>query len=164
MEWTARWWADWARSWAKRSRIATRKQEASNRRGPQRKKKKSKVIGVCSPFFTVLTGVPPSPTEPDLDMASRILARSKALALAAALSRAGADAAPPLAGARALSSLPRYPAAAGFPLGLGKVRSSRLPARLLLACGCFLADGIVGVGTYDVIYPREMMWLRCDLM
>ncbi|GJN14200.1 hypothetical protein PR202_gb00992 [Eleusine coracana subsp. coracana] len=54
-------------------------------------------------------------------MASRILARSKALALAAALSRAGADAAQPLAGARALSSIPRYSAAAGSPLGLGKV-------------------------------------------
>ncbi|KAK3138960.1 hypothetical protein QOZ80_5AG0375770 [Eleusine coracana subsp. coracana] len=54
-------------------------------------------------------------------MASRILARSKALALAAALSRAGADAAQPLDGARALSSIPRYSAAAGSPLGLGKV-------------------------------------------
>ncbi|TVU19107.1 hypothetical protein EJB05_35240 [Eragrostis curvula] len=54
-------------------------------------------------------------------MASRVLARSKALALAAALSRAGAETAPPLAGARALSSLPRYPAAAGSPVGLGKI-------------------------------------------
>ncbi|XP_062179863.1 succinate dehydrogenase subunit 4, mitochondrial-like [Phragmites australis] len=54
-------------------------------------------------------------------MASRTLTRSRFLALGAALSRAGADAAPPLAGARALSSLPRYPApsspAAGSPLG-----------------------------------------------
>ncbi|KAF6995601.1 hypothetical protein CFC21_012071 [Triticum aestivum] len=57
-------------------------------------------------------------------MASRFLARSKTLALA--LSRA--DAAPaPLPGSRALSSLPRFPAAAapspaiGSPPGLGKV-------------------------------------------
>lgn len=60
----------------------------------------------------------------DLAMASRFLARSKTLVLA--LSRADA-APPPLAGARALSSLPRYPAAAapspavGSPPGLGKV-------------------------------------------
>lgn len=53
-------------------------------------------------------------------MASRILARSKALNLAAALTRAAADAAPPIAGARALSSLPRYPSAPS-PHGLGKV-------------------------------------------
>ncbi|CAN6342260.1 unnamed protein product [Urochloa humidicola] len=53
-------------------------------------------------------------------MASRILARSKALPLAAALTRAAADAAPPLAGTRALSSLPRY-LGAPSPHGLGKV-------------------------------------------
>nr|CAB3465438.1 unnamed protein product [Digitaria exilis] len=53
-------------------------------------------------------------------MASRILARSKALPLAAALARAAADAAPPLAGTRALSSLPRYPGAPS-PHGLGKI-------------------------------------------
>ncbi|EES19420.1 hypothetical protein BDA96_09G123100 [Sorghum bicolor] len=52
-------------------------------------------------------------------MASRILARSKALNLAAALNRAAADAAPPIAGARALSSLPRYPSAPS-PHALGK--------------------------------------------
>lgn len=59
-------------------------------------------------------------------MASRFLARSKTLALA--LSRADAPL-PALAGARALSSLPRYPACAaapspavGSPPGLGKVR------------------------------------------
>ncbi|WVZ98275.1 hypothetical protein U9M48_043738 [Paspalum notatum var. saurae] len=55
-------------------------------------------------------------------MASRILARSKALPLAAALARAAADAAPPIAGARSLSSsLPRYPAAAPSLRGLGKI-------------------------------------------
>ncbi|XP_066363277.1 succinate dehydrogenase subunit 4, mitochondrial-like [Miscanthus floridulus] len=53
-------------------------------------------------------------------MASRILARSKALTLAAALTRAAADAAPPISGARALSSLPRYPSAPSSH-GLGKV-------------------------------------------
>ncbi|KAJ1262614.1 hypothetical protein BS78_09G122200 [Paspalum vaginatum] len=53
-------------------------------------------------------------------MASRILARSKALPLAAALARAAADAVSPITGARALSSLPRYPAAPS-PHGLGKV-------------------------------------------
>ncbi|CAL4907829.1 unnamed protein product [Urochloa decumbens] len=53
-------------------------------------------------------------------MASRILARSKVLPLAAALTRAAADAAPPLAGTRALSSLPRY-LGAPSPRGLGKV-------------------------------------------
>ncbi|CAD6333994.1 unnamed protein product [Miscanthus lutarioriparius] len=53
-------------------------------------------------------------------MASRILARSKALNLAAALTRAAADVASPIAGARALSSLPRYPSAPS-PHGLGKV-------------------------------------------
>ncbi|KAF0908722.1 hypothetical protein E2562_028158 [Oryza meyeriana var. granulata] len=46
-------------------------------------------------------------------MASQLVARSKDLAFA--LSRAGAYAAQPLAGARALSSLPRYPAAAAAP-------------------------------------------------
>ena len=58
-----------------------------------------------------------------LAMASRILARSKALPLAAALTRAAADAAPALAGTRALSSLSRYPGAPS-PHGLVKVRSS----------------------------------------
>ncbi|CAN6337843.1 unnamed protein product [Urochloa humidicola] len=53
-------------------------------------------------------------------MASHILARSKALPLAAALTRAAADAAPPLAGTRALSSLSRYPGAPSLH-GLGKV-------------------------------------------
>jgi hypothetical protein len=61
-----------------------------------------------------------------LAMASRILARSKALPLAAALTRAAADAAPPLAGTRALSSLSRYTGAPS-PHGLGKVRSSPRP-------------------------------------
>lgn len=54
-------------------------------------------------------------------MASWILARSKALPLAAALTRGAAYAAPPIAGARALSSLPRYPSAPSSH-GLGKVR------------------------------------------
>jgi hypothetical protein len=65
-----------------------------------------------------------------------------ALALAAALSRTGADAAQPLAGARALSSLPRYPAAVGSPLGPGKVRSSRLPAPLSWPVAASLQIGV----------------------
>ncbi|KAG8085373.1 hypothetical protein GUJ93_ZPchr0010g10648 [Zizania palustris] len=56
-------------------------------------------------------------------MASRLLSRSRALAIA--LSRAGADATQPLAGARALSYLSCNPTAAGpsqpSPPGLGKV-------------------------------------------
>ncbi|KAM0857642.1 hypothetical protein ACQ4PT_048364 [Festuca glaucescens] len=56
-------------------------------------------------------------------MASRFIARSKTLALA--LSRP--DAAPaPLAGSRALSSLPRYPAAAPSPAVLGYEPTSHL--------------------------------------
>ena len=66
-------------------------------------------------------------------MASRILARSKALNLAAALTRAAADVASPIAGARALSSLPRYPSAPS-PHGLGKVRSC---TRSLVACATY---------------------------
>jgi hypothetical protein len=89
-------------------------------------------------------------------MASRILARSKALALAATLSRAGADAAPPLAGARALSSVPRYLTFSRAPIGLGKVRSSRLPA----ACMWLLSYRWEWGGS-DVILPREMTWPRC---
>ncbi|NP_001144172.2 Succinate dehydrogenase subunit 4, mitochondrial [Zea mays] len=53
-------------------------------------------------------------------MASWILARSKAHPLAAALTRGAAYAAPPIAGARALSSLPHYPSAPSSH-GLGKV-------------------------------------------
>ncbi|AQK94173.1 Succinate dehydrogenase subunit 4 mitochondrial [Zea mays] len=64
-------------------------------------------------------------------MASRILARSKALPLVAALTPAAAKAATPIAGARALSSLPRYPSAPS-PHGLGKGIS-------------FIVDALTGV-------------------
>ncbi|RLN28574.1 succinate dehydrogenase subunit 4, mitochondrial-like [Panicum miliaceum] len=62
-------------------------------------------------------------------MASRILARSKVLPLAAALTRAAADATPALAGTRALSSLPRYPGAPSQH-GLGKVLGFEPTSRL----------------------------------
>ncbi|KAL5230708.1 hypothetical protein ABZP36_029484 [Zizania latifolia] len=65
-------------------------------------------------------------------MASRLLARSRALAIA--LSRAGADATQPLAGARALSYLSRNPAATApwqpSPPGLGKVLGNELSSHL----------------------------------